>query len=133
MKLLAHLWRHLLVEVREADLALSDQPAVLIGGVEVPELLGASAMNRRGRDGDGVADLGLAQEVAAVVGADHDAPIPQPHLAGDARRRLVHRAVGPAVRDAERLKVVLADGEPDDHLVGADLDVVDAEDAVESG
>ncbi|GAA2084545.1 hypothetical protein GCM10009725_19310 [Aeromicrobium tamlense] len=37
------------------------------------------------------------------------------------------------MRDAERLQVVVGDREADDHLVGGQLDVLDAEHSVQAG
>ena len=97
-------------------------PVLGVAGLDEPQLLQPSTMHRRRGRGDAVAGAGGSEEVGGVVDPDHPfgpavALLGVPESGRDARRALVDQAVDAAVRDAERLQVLLGDGPLDHHAV----------------
>src|SRR5699024_3401738 len=112
-------------DIGQSYLPLSDEPPVLIGRFDAPQLLGAAAMNGHGRRGDGIASSGAAQEIGGIIGADDVTLATEPQKPTRASRRLVHRAIHATMGYAKRLQMLGVDGPLDDNLVDINMDGLD--------
>src|SRR5699024_12282861 len=92
-------------DIGQSYLPLSDEPPVLIGRFDAPQLLGAAAMNGHGRCGDGIASSGAAQVIGGIIGADDVTLATEPQKPTRASRRLVHRAIRATMGYAKGLQM----------------------------
>ena len=99
------------VEVRQPDVALRDEPPCFVGDQHLPELQGASAV-QRGRDDAQRAFADGAQEARRVADPDDAAvrhPLQLPDGAGEARDGFGDGGVDAAVHDAVGLQQPVVD------------------------